>query len=64
MITKNQLKLKGFSLQVNYNYYINNYDKDIKWYDKLLESDPNNALILFNKGLVFYHIQNFGKAIE
>ncbi len=64
MITKNQLKLRGFSLQINYNYYVYNYDKDIKWYDKFLESDPNNALILFNKGLVFYHIQNFGKAIE
>jgi tetratricopeptide (TPR) repeat protein len=63
-ISRKELSLKDIILKGNEHIYKKEYSGAIRWYDKAIKIDPNNASAWTNKGLALAKIGKHNGAIE
>lgn len=59
-------KMMAFSQEPKGDKYFSQkmYANAIKYYEKALKKDNNNAILLYKAGISYYHISNYDKAFE
>ena len=63
-ISKDELYLKEIILKGNEQFYKQQYEEAIEYFDKALMINPDDALALYNKGAALYYLGNYEEAIE
>jgi tetratricopeptide (TPR) repeat protein len=63
-ISIKELLVKEIMLKGDEHYYREEYSEAIKWYDKVIEIDPNYVVALCNKGMALLNLGKYKQAIE
>ena len=45
-------------------YYLNQYERAIKDFDRAIELNPNDVKAYYNRGIVYYDLKQYGRAIK